>query len=172
MNYKTKLAHIELFAFDYDGVFTDGIVLLMPDGSQVRQASTRDGFAIQWAVKQGLKLALLTGGHEKSVATRLNKLGVEEVLLGCEDKLVSLKSLCEKLQIPLDKVAYMGDDIPDLVAMKEVGLAACPEDAVEEVRNVAHYISPKPGGKGCVRDLLEQAMRLKGLWSSENAHKW
>ncbi len=172
MNYKTKLAHIELFAFDYDGVFTDGIVLLMPDGSQVRQASTRDGFAIQWAVKQGLKLALLTGGHETSVATRLNKLGVEEVYLGCEDKLVSLKSLCEKLQIPLDKVAYMGDDIPDLVAMREVGLAACPEDAVEEVRNVAHYISPKPGGKGCVRDLLEQAMRLKGLWSSENAHKW
>ena len=172
MNYKTKLAHIELFAFDYDGVFTDGIVLLMPDGSEARQASTRDGFAVQWAVKQGLKLALLTGGNEKSVATRMMKLGVEEVHLGCEDKFESLKALCEKLQIPLDKVAYMGDDIPDIVAMREVGLAVCPEDAVEEVRNIAHYISPKGGGKGCVRDLLEQAMRLKGVWSSENAHKW
>ena len=172
MNYKTKLAHIELFAFDYDGVFTDGIVLLMPDGSQVRQASTRDGFAVQWAVKQGLKLALLTGGNEKSVATRMLKLGVKEVHLGCEDKFESLKAVCEKLQIPLDKVAYMGDDIPDIVAMREVGLAVCPEDAVEEVRNIAHYISPKGGGKGCVRDLLEQAMRLKGVWSSENVHKW
>ena len=172
MNYKTKLANIEVFAFDYDGVFTDGTVLLMPDGSEVRQASTRDGFAVQWAVKQGLKLALLTGGSEKAVATRMVKLGVEEVHLGCEDKLESLKALCEKLQIPLDKVAYMGDDIPDIVAMREVGLAACPEDAVEEVRNIAHYISPKGGGKGCVRDLLEQAMRLKGVWYSENAHKW
>lgn len=165
MNYKTKLANIELFAFDYDGVFTDGTVLLMPDGSEVRQASTRDGFAVQWAVKQGLKLALLTGGSEKAVATRMVKLGIEEVHLGCEDKFESLKALCEKLQIPLDKVAYMGDDIPDMLAMREVGLAACPEDAVEEVRNIAQYISPKGGGKGCVRDLLEQAMRLKGIWS-------
>jgi 3-deoxy-D-manno-octulosonate 8-phosphate phosphatase (KDO 8-P phosphatase) len=165
MNYKTKLANIELFVFDYDGVFNDGTILLMPDGSEVRQASTRDGFAVQWAVKQGLKLALLTGGSEKAVATRMVKLGVEEVHLGCEDKFESLKALCEKLQIPLDKVAYMGDDIPDMLAMREVGLAACPEDAVEEVRNIAQYISPKGGGKGCVRDLLEQAMRLKGVWS-------
>ena len=165
MNYKTKLANIELFAFDYDGVFTDGTVLLMPDGSEVRQASTRDGFAVQWAVKQGLKLALLTGGSEKAVAARMVKLGVQEVHLRCEDKFESLKALCENLQIPLDKVAYMGDDIPDIIAMREVGLAACPEDAVEEVRNIAQYISPKGGGKGCVRDLLEQAMRLKGIWS-------
>jgi 3-deoxy-D-manno-octulosonate 8-phosphate phosphatase (KDO 8-P phosphatase) len=165
MNYKTKLANIELFAFDYDGVFTDGTVLLMPDGSEVRQASTRDGFAVQWAVKQGLKLALLTGGSEKAVAARMVKLGVQEVHLRCEDKFESLKALCKNLQIPLDKVAYMGDDIPDIIAMREVGLAACPEDAVEEVRNIAQYISPKGGGKGCVRDLLEQAMRLKGIWS-------
>ncbi|HIK66791.1 MAG TPA: HAD family hydrolase [Flavobacteriales bacterium] len=165
MNYKTKLANIELFAFDYDGVFTDGTVLLMPDGSEVRQASTRDGFAVQWAVKQGLKLALLTGGSEKAVAARMVKLGIQEVHLRCEDKFESLKALCENLQIPLDKVAYMGDDIPDIIAMREVGLAACPEDAVEEVRNIAQYISPKGGGKGCVRDLLEQAMRLKGIWS-------
>ena len=145
MNYKTKLAYIELFVFDYDGVFNDGTILLMPDGSEVRQASTRDGFAVQWAVKQGLKLALLTGGSEKAVASRMVKLGVEEVHLRCEDKFESLKALCEKLQIPLDKVAYMGDDIPDVVAMREVGLAACPEVAVEEVRNIAHYISPKRG---------------------------
>jgi len=172
MNYKTKLADIELFVFDYDGVFTDGSVLLMSDGTQARQASTRDGFAVQWAVKQGLKLALLTGGHEKSVGTRMEGLGVKEVYLGCEDKLKSLKALCEKLNISLNNVAYMGDDIPDVIAMKEVGLAACPDDAVEEVRNISHYISPKCGGKGCVRDLLEQAMRVKGVWSSENAHKW
>ena len=172
MNYKTKLAEIEIFVFDYDGVFTDGIVLLFPDGSQVRQASTRDGYAVQWAVKQGLKIAVLTGGNEKAVGDRMKKLGVTEVHLGCEDKLESLKTLCLKLNIPLHKVAYMGDDIPDLPAMSEVGLAVAPDDAVEEIRNVAHYISPKNGGQGCVRDLLEQAMRLKGIWASKNAHKW
>jgi 3-deoxy-D-manno-octulosonate 8-phosphate phosphatase (KDO 8-P phosphatase) len=172
MTYKTKLAHIELFAFDYDGVFTDGLVLIMSDGSQLRQVSTKDGFAVQWAVKQGLKLALLTGGNEQAVVKRMEKLGVEEVYIKCVDKLVTLKALCEKLKIPLDKVAYMGDDIPDIIAMKEVGLAACPYDAVKEVRNIAHYISPMGGGKGCVRDLLEQTMRLKGVWDIENAHKW
>ncbi|MFB1019383.1 MAG: HAD hydrolase family protein, partial [Flavobacteriales bacterium] len=163
MNYKTKLAEIEIFVFDYDGVFTDGVVLLFPDGSQVRQASTRDGYAVQWAVKQGLKIAVLTGGNEMAVGERMRKLGVTEVHLGCEDKLVSLKTLCLKLNIHLSKVAYMGDDIPDLPAMSEVGLAVAPDDAVEEIRNVAHYISPKNGGQGCVRDLLEQAMRLKGV---------
>ena len=91
MNYKIKLEEIELFVFDYDGVFTDGVVLLMPDGSNVRQASTRDGFAVQWAVKQGIKVAVLTGGKEPAVATRMKKLGVKEVHLSCHDKLDSLK---------------------------------------------------------------------------------
>lgn len=172
MNYKIKLEEIELFVFDYDGVFTDGVVLLMPDGSHVRQASTRDGFAVQWAVKQGLKVAVLTGGSEPAVATRMKKLGVEEVHLGCSSKLESLNELCERLNVSLDKVAYMGDDIPDFPALQQVGLATCPYDAVEEVRSVCDYISPKLGGKGCVRDLLEQAMRVKGIWTTENSHKW
>lgn len=172
MNYKIKLEEIELFVFDYDGVFTDGIVMLMPDGSQVRQASTRDGFAVQWAVKQGLKIAVLTGGNEPAVATRMKNLGVEEVHLGCASKLDSLNALCERLNIDKSKVAYMGDDIPDYPALKEVGLSTCPYDAVEEVRSVSDYVSPKAGGKGCVRDLLEQAMKVKGVWSSEKSHKW
>lgn len=172
MNYKIKLEEIDLFVFDYDGVFSDGIVLLMEDGSNVRQANTKDGYAVQWAVKQGLKLAVLTGGSEPAVEARMRLLGVEEVHMGCHDKLQSLKNLCERLDISLDKVAYMGDDIPDLPAMKQVGLASCPDDAVSDIREISHYISPYLGGRGCVRDILEQAMRLKGVWSSENAHKW
>ena len=172
MNYKVKLESIKLFVFDYDGVFSDGMVILLNDGSQARQASTRDGFAVQWAVKQGLTLALITGGAEKAVETRMRKRGVEEVYMGCSDKLEALSALCTKLGVELDDVAYMGDDIPDLPAMKVVGLALCPNDAVEEIRAVSHYISPKAGGKGCVRDVLEQAMRLRGIWSTENSHKW
>lgn len=172
MNYKIKLEEIELFVFDYDGVFTDGIVLLMEDGSNVRQANTRDGYAVQWAVKQGMNLAILTGGKEEAVRSRMMLLGVDEVHLGCHDKLASLKELCGKLEISLDKVMYMGDDMPDLPAMKAVGLSVCPNDATTDILNIADYVSPVNGGKGCVREILEQAMRLKGIWSSENGYKW
>ena len=172
MNYKEKLEEIELFVFDYDGVFTDGIVLLMEDGSNVRQANTRDGYAVQWAIKQGLNVAVLTGGKEPAVKARMELLGVKEIHLGCHDKLESLKYLCNKLKISLDKVMYMGDDMPDLTAMKEVGLSVCPNDAATDILNIADYVSPVNGGKGCVREILEQAMRLKGIWSSENGYKW
>lgn len=172
MNYKIKLEEIELFVFDYDGVFTDGIVLLMEDGSNVRQANTRDGYAVQWAIKQGMKVALLTGGKEKAVEARMRLLGVEEVHLGCHDKLASLETLSDKMGVDLDKVMYMGDDMPDYPAMKKVGLATCPNDAATDIREISDYVSPFEGGRGCVRDILEQAMRLKGIWSSEQGYKW
>ena len=172
MNYKIKLKEIELFVFDYDGVFTDGIVLLMEDGSNVRQANTRDGYAVQWAIKQGMKVTLLTGGKEKAVEARMRLLGVEEVHLGCHDKLASLEALCDKMGVDLDKVMYMGDDMPDYPAMKKVGLATCPNDAATDIREISDYVSPFEGGRGCVRDILEQAMRLKGIWSSEQGYKW
>lgn len=172
MNYKVKLEEIELFVFDYDGVFTDGIVLLMEDGSNVRSANTRDGYAVQLAVKQGLKVALLTGNKEKAVEARMRLLGVEEVYLGCHDKLQSLEDLCTKLNIDLDKTLYMGDDMPDYPAMKKVGLPVCPKDACTDILEISSYVSPVEGGKGCVRDVLEQAMRLRGIWSTENAYKW
>ena len=172
MNYKIKLEEIELFVFDYDGVFTDGIVLLMEDGSNVRTANTRDGYAVQWAVKQGLKVAILTGGKEKAVEARMRLLGVEEVHMGCHDKLQSLQDLCSKLNIDLDKTLYMGDDMPDYPAMKNVGLPVCPVDACTDILEISSYVSPVEGGKGCVRDVLEQVMRLRGIWSTENAYKW
>ena len=172
MNYKEKLEEIELFVFDYDGVFTDGIVLLMEDGSNVRQANSRDGYAVQWAIKQDLNVAVLTGGKEPAVKTRMELLGVKEIHLGCHDKLESLKELCNKLNVSLDKVMYMGDDMPDYPAMKEVGLAACPYDAAVDILEIAHYTCPISGGRGCVRDILEQAMRLRGIWYSEKGYKW
>ena len=160
-----KLEEIELFVFDYDGVFTDGIVLLMEDGSNVRQANTRDGYAVQWAVKQGMNLAILTGGKEEAVRSRMKLLGVDEVHLGCHDKLASLKELCGKLEISLDKVMYMGDDMPDLPAMKEVGLSICPNDAATDILNIGLVLLT---AEKDVREILEQAMRLNGIWSSEN----
>lgn len=172
MNYKTSLHNIKLFAFDYDGVFSSGTILLMPDGSQVRSASVRDGFAVQWAVKQGLQLALVTGGKEVAVRERLSKLGVQHLHLGASNKLEVVTELMDSLDLKWNQVAYMGDDMPDVPVLERVGLAACPADAVPEVRAICHYVSPFPGGSGCVRDLLEQFMKLHNLWEQEGAHHW
>ena len=172
MNYKTKLSQIKLFAFDYDGVFTNGTVYLMPDGSMARTASARDGFAVQWAVKQGLELAVITGGKEEPVRWRMEGLGVTEVHLGASDKLVAIRALAERKGLLLEEIAYMGDDLNDLKALQAVGLSACPFDAVPEVRDVVDWVVPEGGGQGCVRNVIEQAMKLQGLWTSEEGHRW
>ena len=103
---------------------------------------------------------------------RMELLGVKEIHLGCHDKLESLKDLCNKLNISLDKVMYMGDDMPDYPAMMEVGLAACPYDEAIDILEIAHYTSPTSGGRGSVRDIIEQAMRLKRIWASQKGCKW
>lgn len=172
MNYKTRLHDIQLFAFDYDGVFSSGTILLMPDGSQVRSASVRDGFAVQWAAKQGVAIALVTGGKEPAVEQRLRGLGVQHIHLGANDKLAVVTQLAADLEVPFSAIAYMGDDLPDLPVMRAVGLAACPQDAVPEIRAVADYVSPFAGGAGCVRDVLEQYMKLHGIWDQNGVHHW
>ena len=172
MNYKTKLKDIKLFAFDYDGVFTNGTVYLMPDGSMARTASARDGFAVQWAVKLGVELAVITGGKEEPVRWRTEGLGVMEVHLGASDKLQALTELAKRRGLTLDEIAYMGDDLNDLKALQAVGLSSCPFDAVAEVRDVVDWVVPEGGGQGCVRNLIEQAMKLRELWNSEKGHRW
>ena len=172
MNYKTKLAKIKLFAFDYDGVFTDGTVYLMPDGSMARTASAKDGFAVQWAIKQGIHIAVITGGKEEAVRMRMKGLGVEEVHLGAHDKLQVLENVADRLGIDLSEVAYMGDDLPDRLALEHAGLSCCPHDAAPEIRETVDWVTPECGGQGCVRNVLEQAMKLRGLWAAEEGHRW
>lgn len=171
-HFKQRLAKIEAFVFDNDGVFTNGTVYLMPGGEQVRTASTRDGYAVQHAAKCGVKMAMITGGKSDEVIRRMNGLGVTEVITGAAIKITELEDLCARWGISLDQVCYMGDDIPDIPVLKASGLACCPHDAVPEVRAVCDYISPINGGYGCVRDILEQAMKVKGLWMNELAHAW
>ena len=170
--FKQRLAHIEAFVFDNDGVFTNGTVFLMPGGEQVRTASTRDGYAVQHAVKCGLRIAMISGGHSQEVVRRMNGLGVTEVIMGASLKLGAFEALCERWSIQPEQVCYMGDDIPDLPVLAAAGLACCPHDAAPEVRTACEYVSPIAGGAGCVRDVLEQAMKVKGLWMNDRAHAW
>lgn len=172
LHFKQRLADIEAFVFDNDGVFTNGTVYLMPGGEQVRTASTRDGYAVQHAVKCGLRIAMITGGRSEEVVQRMNGLGVTEVISGASLKIGEFEALCRRWNVDPTQVCYMGDDIPDLPVLEAAGLACCPQDAVPEVRSVCDYVSPVKGGEGCVRDILEQAMKVKGLWMNDRAHAW
>ena len=127
---------------------------------------------MQWAVKQGLELAVVTGGKEEPVKWRMEGLGVTEVHLGASDKLKTLQSIGEHRGLGLDQIAYMGDDLNDLKALQAVGLSSCPFDAAPEIRDVVDWVVPERGGEGCVRNLIEQAMKLRGLWNSEDGHRW
>ena len=149
-SYKQYLAQINTLIFDVDGVLTNGIVTVMPDGQLVRQMNIKDGFALRAAVNAGLKICVITGGKNEGVKTRLQNLGIKDVYLGAHDK--------------IEHVLYMGDDVPDYPVMKLVGLPCCPNDAAQEIQQVSKYISDKNGGEGCVRDIIEQILRVQGKW--------
>lgn len=169
-SYKEILKNITTFVFDVDGVFTDGSLILVP-GEMARVMNVKDGFATQLAVKKGLRLAIITGGSSEIVKERLQGLGIKEVFLKCHDKLSVFNKYLSDNDLKASEVCYMGDDIPDLEVMKIAGLAVCPHDACPEIRAVSDYVSDKDGGKGCVRDVLEQAMKLKGIWLNDEASK-
>lgn len=171
-NYKTTLKKITTFCFDVDGVFTDGVVILHPDGEQMRTANVRDGYAVQLAVKKGYNIAIITGGRSEAVKTRFEGLGVTDVFLGSSNKVKVFEDYLAAKGVTKDEVCYMGDDIPDLRVMQMAGLPVCPQDAAPEIKEVCTYVSPIAGGKGCVRDILEQAMKVQGKWLDNDSHEW
>ena len=130
-----QLQTIKLLAFDYDGVFTDGQIIITTEGHMLRSANARDGFAVQWARKQDVAIALISGGKEESVGDRMRYLGVQEVHMGSHNKMEVLEGICERMNITFDEVAYMGDDLPDLPVLRKVGLSCCPADAASEVQD-------------------------------------
>lgn len=170
--YKELLAGIDTFLFDVDGVFTDNKVLLFPGHRPVRTFHSRDAYAVQHALKEGLRIIITTGGRSEGVSESFEWLGVKEYHCSVSDKSAKLDELVARLGIDPQRTAYMGDDIPDLRVMQRVGLPCCPSDAAEEIKAISAYVSRFPGGGGCVRDLLEQAMKVQGKWLTENAHTW
>ena len=167
MNYKEKLNHINTFIFDIDGVLTDGTVTLFPDGEQVRKMSTRDGYAMQYALKKGYRIAIISGGSSKGVQKRFDYLGLTDVHLGCSNKMGVFTELVQTYNLNTEHILYMGDDLPDLEVMKKVGLPTCPQNAATEIKQMAEYVSPKNGGDGCVRDVIEQTLRVQRKWVNE-----
>ena len=165
-NFKQKLQIISCFILDVDGVLTDGSLTLLPTGEQVRKMNIRDGYAIQAAVKAGYRVAVITGGKSISVKERLQGLGVKDIYLGIDCKTEKFDELIALYDLKTENILYMGDDLPDFDAMKMSGIAACPADAAHEIKEISSYISDKNGGEGCVRDVIEQVMKLHGKWHS------
>jgi 3-deoxy-D-manno-octulosonate 8-phosphate phosphatase (KDO 8-P phosphatase) len=171
-SYKQNLRNIKTFIFDVDGVFTDGIVWLMANGEQVRTANVKDGYAVQLAVKKGFRIAIISGGNSEAVRLRFQGLGVKDIFLSSHDKWTVFEKYTKDNNLKPEEILYMGDDIVDYRVLKAVGVSTCPHDAAEEIRDICDYTSPHAGGKGCVRDVIEQTLKVQGLWMDAEAHQW
>ncbi len=164
MNQLDVFRDIKTFILDVDGVLTDCSVLILSDGKLLRTMNVRDGFAIKMALRSGYQVAVITAGRSSGVKARLQGLGVEHVMLGVEDKAEAFDDLAARIGINPDYTLYMGDDLPDRSVMLKVALPVCPADAVQEIKDIARYISPIKGGHGCVRDVVEKVLTLNGHW--------
>ena len=158
---------ITTFVFDVDGVLTDGTLLLLENGLQARRMHIKDGLALQMAMKNGYNVVIISGAYSEPVLKRLQYLGIQEIFLAVKNKWQLLDKWRAEHGVEWQQMLYMGDDLPDLPVMNAVGLAACPADAVPEVKKISQYISALKGGEGCVRDVIEKVLKLAGRWHYE-----
>ncbi len=163
-SYKTYLKDITTFIFDVDGVLTDGTVIVTTDGELLRSMSVKDGYAIKTAVQKGYAVCIISGGSNEGVRKRLAGLGVTHIYLGISQKETPFKQFLDESRTDPKNILYMGDDIPDIPPMQEVAIAACPQNAVPEVKAICNYVSHKSGAEGCVRDVIEQVLKVQGDW--------
>jgi 3-deoxy-D-manno-octulosonate 8-phosphate phosphatase (KDO 8-P phosphatase) len=163
-SYKEVMNQITTFIFDVDGVLTDSSVHITENGEMLRIMNIRDGFAMKAAIESGYHVCIISGGNNEGVRIRLRNLGITDIHLASPDKVATFKEYTELYNIKPEQVLYMGDDIPDFHVMQLVGLATCPQDAVAEIKAISKYISHKNGGKGAVREVIEQVMKVQGKW--------
>jgi 3-deoxy-D-manno-octulosonate 8-phosphate phosphatase (KDO 8-P phosphatase) len=169
LSYKQKLKKVTTLIFDVDGVITDGVLLMHPSGEFLRNMSTRDGYAIKKAAQSGLNVIIISGGESESMRKRLSFLDVTEIHMAVKDKVTVYRKLKSKYKFKNKEVLYMGDDLPDYEIMQEVGIATCPKDAVNEIKEISDYISHFKGGKGAVRDVIEQTLKIHKKWMNKTS---
>ena len=163
-SYKELMNNITTFVLDVDGVLTDGTIHVSPTGEMLRNMNIRDGYAMKAAVENGYTVCIISGGSNEGVRVRLRNLGITDIYLGVPDKVETFKEFTDIYNINPENVLYMGDDIPDYHVMQLVGLPTCPQNAVQEIKGLSKYISHVDGGKGAVRDVIEQVMKVQGKW--------
>ena len=167
------LRKIRAIIFDVDGVLSSETITLSPGGEPLRTVNIKDGYAIQLAMKLGLRIVILTGARTQSIRVRYEGLGVEDIYIGASVKITTYEALLQKYGLSDDEVMYMGDDIPDLEVMRRVGCPVCPKDACPEIKDACLYVSDRRGGHGCGRDVIEQTLRAQGKWvMNDKAFGW
>jgi 3-deoxy-D-manno-octulosonate 8-phosphate phosphatase (KDO 8-P phosphatase) len=171
-SFKEDLVNVKAFVFDIDGVLSKQTINLNVFGVPNRTVNLRDGYALQLAVRKGYHVCIISGSSSKEYQKRLKMLGVKDIYLNSRSKLEHFNDFLKKYGLNKYNVLFMGDDIPDYEVMKEAGIAVCPSDADSEIRQVASYISDKKGGDGCVRDVIEQVLRLHNKWMNSDAFTW
>lgn len=167
MSTNEKFQKIKAFAFDVDGVLTDGGILADLNGELYRVFDSKDSMAIRMAVMKGFHMAVITGGRSESIRKRFETCGIkaDDVYLGSRAKIEDFQDFCNRHGLAPEEVMYFGDDLPDIPVMQACGCGVCPSDAVDEVKAIADHISTKPGGKGCVREILQAVMQAQGIWN-------
>ena len=165
INYDLK--KIKAVIFDVDGVLSAETITLHPNGEPMRTVNIKDGYAIQLAMKLGLRIVILTGGTTESVRLRYERLGMEDIYMGAAVKLNAYEDFKAKYSLGDEEIIYMGDDIPDLPVMQRSGCPCCPADACAEIKDISIYISQKNGGYGCARDVIEQVLKAQGKWMAD-----
>jgi 3-deoxy-D-manno-octulosonate 8-phosphate phosphatase (KDO 8-P phosphatase) len=171
-NFKEDLIRVKAFIFDIDGVLSLQTISLNSFGIPSRTVNLRDGYALQLAVKKGYHIGIISGSSSREYQKRLKSLGIKDIYLNSRIKIDDFNSFLKKNKLNNSEVLFMGDDIPDFEVMKEAGVAVCPSDADSEIKQVASYISDKRGGEGCVRDVIEQVLRLHKKWMDSDAFTW
>ncbi len=167
----TDLKDIKAFTFDIDGVMTDGGILADMEGQLYRTFDAKDGFAVRMACMNGFPVGVITGGRSQSIRARFRSNGIspEDIYLGSRVKIDDFEDFCKRHNLKPDEVMYFGDDIPDIDVIRAAGIGVCPNDAAQEVKEAADIVSERPGGKGCVREYIEKAMKAQGRWNFDSA---
>jgi 3-deoxy-D-manno-octulosonate 8-phosphate phosphatase (KDO 8-P phosphatase) len=171
-NFKEDLGRVKAFVFDIDGVLSKQTIPMNSFGVPARTVNFRDGYALQLAAKKGYFVGIISGSNSKEYIKRMKNLGITDVHLNSRSKLEQFENFLKKYSIDRNDVLFMGDDIPDYQVMKYSGIAVCPADADSEIKKISAYISDRNGGEGCVRDVIEQVLRLHNKWMDDQAFKW
>ncbi|MDR3308600.1 MAG: HAD hydrolase family protein [Tannerella sp.] len=170
INYDLK--KIRAFVFDVDGVLSSNRIALSPDGDPMRTVNIKDGFALQLAVRKGFHVGIITGGYTEAVRIRYERLGIKHIYMRSSIKLTDYENFIAVTSLNEDGIVYCGDDLPDYHIMLRAGLPVAPSDADPEIKAIAKYISPRCGGDGVARDVIEQTMKAQGVWMSDEAFGW
>ena len=166
------MKNITTFVFDFDGVLTDGSILVLPDGDQLRATNAKDGYALQYALRKGYNVAIISGGYSETMRLRYKNFPKMDIYLKVSDKVERLRAYMTEKGITKEQLLVMGDDIPDSKMMQMGAVKCCPADAAEEIKSIADYISFQNGGRGAVRDVIEQTIKAQGRWLEDDACLW